>query len=249
MKRFLTEKKVLISMYVLLMLALTLSIVIAIQTFYLKPGQQVVVPGGATIAKPSNNIVDANLNSDGFLIIKYEDGSTRQIGYIVGKNGENGKDGASISPSQAQIAVAVADYCSLNSRCDPKSPSAEQVAFAVSNYCSSRNYCQGQAGQNESNGSNGQNASNEQIMAAVSAYCADGRCRGPHGETGVAGSNGLNGTNGENGKDPVINCVIHQVNGAQRQFVAWKYKDEDNSNYKDLYMLPVWAQGESCITL
>lgn len=222
---------------VLIVLAFTLSAFTAFKSFTLNPGEQVVVPGGITVSKPTNNIIDANLRADGVLVVKYEDGTTREVGYIMG---QKGADGQSIPPTEAQISAAVVSYCTTNNRCDPLAPSAEQVATAVADYCSIRNSCQGTTG---ATGSSGQNATSEQVMAAVQTYCADGRCVGP---TGAAGITGTNGTNGEN---PVMNCVVRTVNTLNRQYVAWKYPSEEDSAYRNLYMLPTWAQGENCVDL
>lgn len=247
--KIITEKRTIVSMFVLVIAALLLSSIIAFRTFTLEPGQEVVAPGGITVAKPTNNIIDATLNANGYLIVKYEDGSTREVGYIVGQKGEKGDSGPSVAPTQAQIAIAVSDYCNQDNRCDAKSPSLEQVATAVTSYCSIRNSCQGASGADGANGQNGQNATAEQIANAVSSYCSDGRCKGATGDTGPMGASGTNGTNGADGKDPVISCVTRAVNNMQRQYIAWKYSSEDNNAYKDLYLLPTWAQGNSCITL
>lgn len=247
--KILTEKRAIITMFVLVTVALLLSSIIAFKTFTLEPGQEVVAPGGITVAKPTNNIIDATLNSNGYLIVKYEDGSTREVGYIVGQKGEKGDSGPSVAPTQAQIAIAVSDYCNQNNRCDAKSPSLEQVATAVTSYCSVRSSCQGIKGSDGSSGQNGQNATAEQIANAVSSYCSDGRCKGATGEPGASGAAGANGANGADGQNPIISCVTREVNNVSRQYIAWKYATENNDAYKDLYLLPTWAQGNSCITL
>ena len=240
MRRLLTEKRVLIIAGIMIVLAFAFSTYTAYRTFTLKPGQQVVTSGGITVAKPTNGIVDATLRDDGYLVVKFEDGTTKTIGYVVGKQGEKGD---SVSQSQAQIAVAVTQYCSDNNRCDAKSPSPEQVAAAVTSYCSARNDCTGQTGAAGTNGTNGQNATAEQVMAAVQTYCSDGRCTGPKGDQGVSGTNGIDG------KDPVISCVVRPINNTTRQYVAWKYSTDPDSSYKNLYLLPTWAQGQDCIDL
>lgn len=229
-----------IGMTVAVFLAFIFSAFTAYRSLNLSPGEEVVTSGGITVAKPTNNIKDARLNDKGFLVVEYEDGTTREVGYIIGPRGESG---SSVAPTEAQIAAAVLDYCTTNGRCNPRSPSAEQVAIAVSDYCSTRNACAGPTGATGNTGSQGQNATSEQVMLAVQNYCADGRCTGPSGPAGIAG------TNGTNGQDPVLSCVIREVNGIDRQYVAWRYSSEPNSAYKDLYILPVWAQGSDCVDL
>ena len=245
MIRFFSERRAYFLLEALVILALLFSGYSAYKAMTLKPGEQATISGGTTVSKPSNNIADVSITDDGYLLLKYEDGTQRQAGYILQK-GEKGDDGQCIGPTDAQVAAAVASYCTTNGRCDPKSPSAAQVALAVSEYCSTRGECQGPDGNDGNDGATGatgpagQNATPEQIMSAVQQYCSDGRCRGPQGETGIAGANG---------KDPVMNCVIRQTNGLQTQYVAWKYSTEANSAYRDLYQLPVWAQGSDCVDL
>lgn len=236
MRKILNERRVLIILAVLVMLGFIFTTLTAIRAFTLEPGQEVTTSGGITIAKPSNNITDATLRPDGVLVVKYEDGTTKEVGYILG---QNGKDGESISPTQAQIAVAVADYCTTNSRCDAKSPTVDQVALAVATYCSTRNGCVGETGTTGAPGLNGSSATPEQIFAAVTEYCSDGRCKGPQGEQGIQGLTGANG------QDPVLSCVVRN----NQRYVAWKYAIEENSVYRDLYQLPPLAEGQNCIEL
>lgn len=221
------ERRILIVLGVLVFLALAFSIITAVRTFNLEPGQEITTSGGIVVAKPSNNIVDATLREDGYLVVQFEDGTTKEVGYIVGRNGS---DGQTISPTQAQIALAVADYCTSTGKCDAKNPTPEQVAVAVADYCTTHNQCVG------SNGTNGQDATTEQVMAAVTDYCFDGRCKGPQGDQGITGANG---------QDPVISCVIRE----DAQYVAWKYIAEEDSLYRNLYKLPVGTDGSSCINL
>ena len=240
MMKIFTQKRIMIILGILVFLAFIFSAGTAYRTFNLSPGEEVVTSGGITVAKPTNNIKDARLNDRGFLVVEYEDGTTREVGYIVGPRGESG---SSIAPTEAQVAAAVVSYCTTNGRCDPRSPSAEQVAIAVSDYCSTRNNCTGPTGATGSNGANGQDgqsATTEQIMLAVQNYCADGRCTGPTGSQGLPGANG---------QDPVMSCVIREANGIDRQYVAWRYAVEPDTAYKDLYLLPVWAQGSNCVDL
>jgi len=243
MRTLVTEKRIIIALAFLLMLSFLFSAFTLYKSLNLKPGQEVVAPGGITVAKPSNNIVDATLDSDGILTVKYEDGTQKQVGYVIGPRGAQGEQG--IPPTQAQVAAAVLDYCTTNNRCDGQSPTAAQVATAVSNYCLANNNCKGDtgptgaAGQNGTNGTNGadgQNATTEQIMAAVANYCSDGRCKGAQGEQGIPGTDG---------RDPVMSCV-QRDNG---DFVAWKYSTEANTAYRDIYSIPPLGQGQNCIDL
>ena len=248
MRKFLTEKRIMVLLAIFVMLAFAVSIFSAFRAFNLSPGEQVIIPGGAVVAKPTNNIADVSISSDGFLILKYEDGTERQAGYILQK-GERGDDGQGLGPTDAQVAAAVAAYCTTDGRCDPKSPSATQVALAVSEYCSSRGECKGPSGNDGgtgatgatgNNGVDGQNATPEQIMAAVQQYCSNNNCQGPKGDAGSIGPDG---------QSPVMNCVIRDESGVDRQYVAWKYSTEADTEYRDLYLLPVWAQGSDCVDL
>ena len=239
MRKILNERRVLIILAVLVMLGFIFTTLTAIRAFTLEPGQEVTTSGGITIAKPSNNITDATLRPDGVLVVKYEDGSIKEVGYVMG---QNGKDGESISPTQAQIAVAVADYCTTNNRCDAKSPTVDQVALAVATYCSTRNQCIGAIGATGvagTPGADGSNATPEQIFTAITEYCSDGRCKGPQGEQGIQGLTGING------QDPVLSCVVRN----NQEYVAWKYTAEENSAYRDLYQLPSLTRGQNCIKL
>lgn len=207
--------------------------------FTQEAGQETVTSGGLTVAKPTNNVKDATIDKDGNLTFVYEDGSSRVVGNIVGVQGPQGNTGnRGPAPTQAEIALAIVNYCA-DGRCDAKKPSADQVATAVYNYCST-GACKGATGDT---GSAGANATAEQVMAAVTQYCADGRCRGPQGAQGVSGQNGING------RTTVMSCVIRTTNSLATQYVAWKYEDEANTAYRDLYKLPTWAQGSDCVDL
>lgn len=202
-------------------------------------GAQTVISGGTTIQKPSNSVKDAKITNDGYLIIQYEDGAERKVGYLGGLQGATGPAGESgasgRAPTQAEIAFAVVNYCG-DGRCDAKNPSSEQVATAVYNYCGAGT-CKG------ADGANGANATADMVMAAVTQYCADGRCVGPQGVQGIAGANGING------RTAVMACVVRTTNNIATQYVAWKYEDEADAAYRDLYKLPTWAQGSSCVDL
>jgi len=233
MRKFLTEKRILIGLSFLILLAFLFRSFTLFKSLNLQPGEEVIAPGGITVIKPSNNIVDATLDNSGILTVKYEDGTTKQVGYVTGPRGDRGEAGEGLPPTQAQIAAAVLDYCTTNNRCDAKEPTPSQVATAVSNYCAANNQCKGDkgdtgtAGANGSNGTNGadgQSPTTEQIMAAVADYCStNNNCKGEQGVQGVPGNNG--------------------------QFVAWKYATEALSAYRDLYEIPVLAQGQNCVDL
>jgi hypothetical protein len=231
MRNLLTEKRIMVVLGILIILAFAFSVITAVRTFNLEPGQEIRTSGGIVVAKPSNNIVDATLRDDGYLVVQFEDGTSKEVGYILGKDGS---DGQAISPTQAQIALAVTEYCTSTGKCDAREPSPEQVAIAISNYCVAHSQCLGAAGVN------GQNATTEQIMAAVTEYCSDGRCQGPQGAQGITGISG---------KDPVINCVVREEDGLDVEYIAWKYSSDDNTTYQNLYKLPTGTTGNNCIDL
>jgi len=123
---------------------------------------------------------------------------------IQGPQGVQGIQGP--PPSAAQVAIAVASYCS-GGRCAGKGPSAAQVASAVAAYCNAKGECQGPAGtagqpgvqgspgpagEQGSQGPAGEPATAEQVAAAVAAYCGQDSdpCRGSTGATGAAGKDG-----------------------------------------------------------
>lgn len=237
MRKLLTERTILVIAGILILLGFIFSTITAVRTFTLKPGEETVISGGTTVKKPTNNIVDASLSDDGYLIVKYEDGTTKQVGYILGEKGDKGD---SIPPTQAQIAIAVTNYCQENNRCDAKAPTPEQVAAAVTSYCSTRNGCAGPAGQN---GADGQNVTDAQVMAAVSQYCSSSetKCKGATGATGAKGDTGAAG------ESPVMSCVIRKGTDSlgvpnDVYYVAWAYKTTNPDNktwdWKNLYKIP-----------
>ena len=241
MKKLLTERTILVIAGILILLGFIFSTITAVRTFTLKPGEETVISGGTTVKKPTNNIVDASLTDDGYLLVKYEDGTTKQVGYILGEKGDKGD---SIPPTQAQIAIAVTNYCQENNRCDAKAPTPEQVAAAVTNYCSTRNGCAGPAGQN---GADGQNVTDAQVMAAVSQYCSSSetKCKGP---TGATGATGAKGDKGDTGDSVIMACVSERDSlGVSRFYVAWGQSSKiandnpnvvaDKNNYHLLYKI------------
>lgn len=103
------------------------------------------------------------------------------------------------APTQAQVAAAVAAYCS-GGACVGR-PTQAQVAAAVAQYCV-RGRCTGPAGadgQDGVPGERGPGPSDAQVAQAVAAFCSDGRCRGPQGEKGPAGADGAPGPQGPAG--------------------------------------------------
>lgn len=76
--------------------------------------------------------------------------------------------------------------------------------------------------------------------------------QGLKGDTGAAGVPGTPGVNGTDGRTPELACVIRwDVNlpTVTRYFLAWKYQQEPNTAYKDLYKLPAWAECMSPVDL
>lgn len=188
----------------------------------LRAGQKIAV-GGYKIVKPVDTIERGYVDGNGNLNFVYTDGTTVNVGHVVGK------DAVALGPTDTQIAEAVSSYCS-DGQCDGKLPTPEQVAAAVTQYCSNGSCL----------GAPGQNATASQVMAAVAQYCGTGACTGPQGATGAAGPNGLSTS---------MACVIRMTNNIKTQYVAWKYTIEPSSAYRDLYKLPVWAQGSNCVDL
>lgn len=80
---------------------------------------------------------------------------------------------------------------------------------------------------------------------------ADGvSIKGDKGETGAVGAKGeqgIQGVPGASGRTPVIGCVIRTVNNVPVNYIAWKYSDEADSAYRNLYRVPSWAQAEGCV--
>lgn len=111
------------------------------------------------------------------------------------------------------------------------------------------------------------------LIGAIGATGATGAngTNGAKGDTGDAGAsaytlavmNGFDGTQqewlaslkgadgapGANGRTPFMSCVIRTTNSLPTQYIAWKYTDEEDSAYRDLYQLPAWAQGQNCVDL
>lgn len=150
-----------------------------------------------------------------------------------GEKGEKGDQGP--PPTPEQIKTAVYQYCAETGVCDGQQPSLAVVFAAVTKFCDN-GACKGESGKN---GKDGRDVTATDIQTAVNNYCANGNCKGSKGETG---STGPAGSSGSNGKTPLINCVIRTSNNVATRYVAWKYSDQANSEYKDLYKLPTWAE-------
>jgi hypothetical protein len=187
-------------------------------------------PVNTSIAVPTpsapREVKDITTNGLGELIITYTDRTVQNAGKVVGQNGQ---DGASQVPSQAQLSAALIEYCA-NGRCDAKLPTQEQIFSAITAYCSG-GVCKG---------SDATPVTTEQILAAVTAYCSSGRCTGTPGATGQTGARG---------ESTVMACIIRSVSGGTAKYVAWRYASEANTAYRDLYKLPVWAECSDPVDL
>lgn len=128
-------------------------------------------------------------------------------------------------PSNQQIQVAVAAYCSAV-HCGA-GPTAQQVAQAVASYCNAKGECRGapgqsivgpsgSAGQNGAAGPAGQNATEAQVAAAVASYCGQpsAPCKGDPGAAGANGQDGASGAPGADGQPP-FSWTYTDVLGAQ----------------------------------
>lgn len=196
--------------------------------------------------KPARGIEHVSINTNDELVVIYTDKTTEVVGKVVG---DKGKDGVGLAPSGSQIARAIDDYCA-GGICDGQNPTQSQVLAAVTRYCTTNN-CVGASGQN------GANATDAMVAQAVASYCASGRCVGPKGDAGSPGATGTPGPTGQagpkgdpgtNGRTPVISCVTRTVNATAVNYIAWKYTDEPDSAYRDLYKLPAWAPASNCVT-
>lgn len=123
-----------------------------------------------------------------------------------GPQGERGDRGR--PPTPAEVADAVADYCSGGTCSSP--PTATQVLAAVQAFCDG-SACIGPAGANGTpgavgaqgqpgsvgppgvQGADGPGPTGEQIATAVADYCAANGCEGDPGPVGPAGETGAPG--------------------------------------------------------
>lgn len=199
--------------------------------WHAETGRQVTTSIAAPTATP-REIDSTTIDSSGNLIITYSDGSVSNVGRVVGESGEG------LYPTQEQLDDAVLRYCA-DGRCDADNPTQTQVLQAVATYCSNGT-CRGKDGQR------GPAPTAEQLQAAVTAYCSNGQCRGA---TGLQGPAGATGAQGAPGRTPQMACVQRTTNNTPTRYVAWKYTDEPNSAYRDLYQLPPWAQCTNPVDL
>lgn len=204
----------LISAAVLVVFAMML---VATMTTYFNNRQSGPPTTSIAVPQPSapREVKDITTNKDGNLIITYTDGSTQNAGRVVGSNGQ---DGVGQVPSQAQLSVALIEYCA-NGRCDAKSPTQEQIFSAITAYCLG-GVCKG---------ADATPVTTEQILSAVNSYCSDGRCKGSTGDTGPTGAQG---------ESTVMACVARN----DANYVSWKYVSEPNTSYRNLYKLPLTAE-------
>lgn len=155
---------------------------------------------------------------------------------VRGPKGDKGD-----SPTPAEVRQAVADYCADSGICAGEAPTPAVVYAAVSRYCLEVG-CRGEAGIDGARGQDGKNAdpvTDAQIYAQVVTYCAANECRGE------AGAPGADGTPGVDGRNPLIACVIRPSG----RFIAWKYADEDNTAYRNLYELPPLTDCQNPVDL
>jgi hypothetical protein len=157
-----------------------------------------------------------------------------------GEKGDKGDKGD--RPTALEVKQAVTDYCLDTGTCEGESPSIETVYAAVTRYCLVIT-CHGTDG---SNGRDAAAVTDAQIQAQVAAYCAATECIGRDGKDGADGANGLPG---EAGRSPLLACVIRSSSGVDDRYVAWKYSDEEDNQYKDLYKLPVLAECTNAVDL
>lgn len=186
----------------------------------------------------------------GFLIVatmQIKDRAERGEQYVTtiapnspGIKGEKGDQGP--PPTADQVKQAVYQYCAETGVCDGHQPSLAAVFAAVTQYCDAGS-CKGD------DGANGRDATPAQIQSAVSSYCANGNCKGEAGDDGAVGATGATGPAGSSGRSPVLACVIRTVNNTMTRFTAWKYTDEPDQSYRDLYKLPTWAECNAPIDL
>lgn len=212
---------VVVSAVLLVLLGVLLGIAIVKQS---TSNKDEAITTSIAVPKPTapREVRDVLTNADGNLIITYSDGAVQNAGSVVGRDAEGQP------PTPAQIYAALLEYCSAG-RCDAKAPTQAQIITALGIYCSG-GVCKGDRGVDAAP------LTADQIAAAVASYCSDGRCKG---ETGNAG---LNGTNG---RDPVISCIER----SGERYVAWKYSDEADTSYRNVYRLPLTAACESPITV
>lgn len=195
----------------------------------LQPGEKTIVAPGLTIQKEIYRVDNVSIDENGELIVKYTDGSIRNVGQVRGEKGDT------ISPTNEQIALAVSNYCTNTAKCDGKNPTQIQVLQAVAQFCDG-GICKGTDGRDAV-------VTADQILAAVTTYCSNERCRGATGATGAAGING---------RTQQLACVLVTENNTPVRYYSAKYTDEPNSAYLTWQYrsrLPVWFQPNDCIDM
>lgn len=196
----------------------------------LKPGQSAVIPPGITVQKEAVRIDSVAVNTEGDLIVRYSDGTERNVGQVRGS-----------SPSDEIIQAAVNNYCQRNN-CEGYPPTQRVVLAAVVEYCSD-GLCRGESG---SDGKDAPLVTADQILAQVQAYCASGRCQGETGATGATGAAG------KDARQPIWACVLTTENNTDVRYYTQKYADEPDSAYLSWEYrsrLPSWFVPNSCIDM
>lgn len=114
----------------------------------------------------------------------------------ITREGKQGKPGR--PPTDAEIALAVASYCS-GRVC---APSEAEIAASLRAYCDARDDCLGERGRDGDDGADGRPPTRAEIDAGVARYCAErNECRGADGQDGTDGTDGRNGQDGQDGTD------------------------------------------------
>lgn len=98
-------------------------------------------------------------------------------------------------------------------------------------------------------GANGQNGANGQDGLSIQGERGETGAQGLPGVPGTPGAVGQPGSAGADGKTPVLGCVVRTVNNLPVNYIAWKYTNEADSTYRNLYRVPNWAQPEGCINV
>lgn len=190
-------------------------------------------PVTTSIAVPTANspreVKDILTNDEGYLIITYTDGTKQNAGRVVG---QPGTDGNSLLPSQAQVSLAIIEYC-LGGKCDAKDPTLDQVYGAIIQYCDG-GVCKGL---------DAQPVTSEHLFTVVSNYCSDGRCRGDAG---------VNGIDGKNATLRLWACVVRTnpittppAKTPTIRWFSWKYDNEPDTAFRDQHTIP---DDMSCAT-
>lgn len=125
-----------------------------------------------------------------------QDSPLESVSPSPGPAGDVGDQGP--GPSNAQVALAVANFCSGNN-CDGPGPSATQVAQAVTLFCNANGECRGPEG---APGAPGQNATGAPGPSGVPGADA----------TGAPGAPGAAGPDGPQGPPPTDQQVADAVN-------------------------------------